>query len=351
MPPLADPAVRHWDFPRGVAGVALLVRFGVERGLAETDQLAGTGLVAADLVAPDGEVSAHQELRVVRALAEALPDAGVELGGRYHATTFGVLGFAFLSSRSVRDAVDVALRFLDLSFAFCIPSASVSDGLVRVLLDPTGLPDPVGRFLAERDLAAVHSVIGELLPGGLPLRSVVFGFPEPGGVAVHERAFGLRPVFGAPVTAAVYDAGLLDRPLPQADPHTVAACEAQCRRLVARRLERGGISHEVRERLAGPGALDGGMDRVARELSVSTRTLRRRLAGAGTSYRELLDEVREALAERLLRGGALSVEEAARRLGYAEASSFIHAFKRWKGVTPATWRGGGDQPSSSRPAE
>jgi AraC-like DNA-binding protein len=63
--------------------------------------------------------------------------------------------------------------------------------------------------------------------------------------------------------------------------------------------------------------------------------LRRRLAESGTSFQELLDEVREALAQELLT--TLAVEDVALRLGYAEASSFIHAFKRWKGVTPAVY--------------
>jgi AraC-like DNA-binding protein len=93
----------------------------------------------------------------------------------------------------------------------------------------------------------------------------------------------------------------------------------------------------VRERLIRVGGADTGMDAVARELNMSPRTLRRRLEEAGTSYRSLVDEVRETLAEELLDTGALSVEDVAIRLGYAEASSFIYAFKRWKGITPAAY--------------
>ena len=65
--------------------------------------------------------------------------------------------------------------------------------------------------------------------------------------------------------------------------------------------------------------------------------LRRRLEEEGTSFRALLDEVRETHAEELLTRGAVPVEDVAFRLGYAEASSFIHAFKRWKGVTPTAF--------------
>lgn len=337
MTPLADPVIGHWDFPRSVAGVALLVRFGAEHGIAADRLLADSGITPADLSDPDAEVAADQELRVIRTLAGVMPDAGPTLGARYHVTTFGFLGYAFISSPTMLDAVNVALRFLDLSFTFSIPRASLSDGRAHIELDDSALPPPVARFLVERDLAAIHTVIAELLPDDAPLLAVDFRFPEPADTLRHERVFGLRPRFGRPRTVATFDAAFLARPLPQADPHTVALCEARCRDLVARRRARVGIAHEVRGLLARPGAIGRGMDHVAHELAVSTRTLRRRLSDSGTSYQELLDEVREALAEELLAIRALAVEDVALRLGYAEASSFIHAFKRWKGVTPAAY--------------
>ena len=57
-----------------------------------------------------------------------------------------------------------------------------------------------------------------------------------------------------------------------------------------------------------------------------------------TTFRDLADEVHRMLAEELLATGALSVEDVALRLGYAEATSFIAAFKRWTGTTPGAYR-------------
>lgn len=91
------------------------------------------------------------------------------------------------------------------------------------------------------------------------------------------------------------------------------------------------LAAEVGTRTLSRGA---SMDAVAAALGVSTRTLRRQLAGEATSYRRLVDEVRLELAERMLATGLLSVEDVALRLGYAEASSFIHAFRRLTGRTP-----------------
>jgi AraC-like DNA-binding protein len=337
MTELSEPAIRHWDFPRGVAGTSLLVRFGTGHGIDSERLLAGSGLTLNRLSDPAFEVSAHQELRVVRNLAAVLPDAGLAVGREYHATTFGILGFAFISSPTMRDAFEVALRYLDLSFAFVIPRVSLVDGEVRLELDDHLLPEDIARFLVERDLAAIYTVINELVPDGVPLTSLELRFPSPSSVDEYRAVFGLRPRFGCPSTVATSDAAYLDRPLPQANAHTVAMCEAHCRELVSRRRARSGVAHEVRERLTRFGGLGSPMPDIARQLNLSTRTLRRRLEEEGTSFRALLDEVREVLADELLTTGALPVEDIAFRLGYAEASSFIHAFKRWKGVTPTAF--------------
>lgn len=73
------------------------------------------------------------------------------------------------------------------------------------------------------------------------------------------------------------------------------------------------------------------MPTVAADLFLSTRTLRRRLELEGTSFRELVDEVRQALL-----AGGLSVSQIAHRLGYGSGSAFVHAYERWRGVTPGS---------------
>ena len=77
------------------------------------------------------------------------------------------------------------------------------------------------------------------------------------------------------------------------------------------------------------------MSEVAAHFFLSQRTLSRRLEDEGSSFRELVDDVREGVAAELLETAKLSVESVAERLGYAEPASFIRAFKRWTGVTPA----------------
>jgi AraC-like DNA-binding protein len=71
---------------------------------------------------------------------------------------------------------------------------------------------------------------------------------------------------------------------------------------------------------------------------MSSRTLSRKLREEGTSFAEILDQLRAALAKRYLHDEKLPVSEIAWLLGYREVSSLTHAFKRWTGVTPRRFR-------------
>jgi AraC-like DNA-binding protein len=304
-----DAAVRDWDFPRAARGVVLLVEHARGRGLSDDLVLAGSGLTASDLLVAT-EVTAAQELRVVRNLRARLGEVGTEVGRRYRASTFGVLGYALLASRTVHEAMNVALRFLDLSNTFAIPRAELDGPRVRIVVDGTGLPADVRRFLVERDTAAIRAVLAELA-----------------GLSISATRSG-------DVRVLTFDVADLARPLSHSDPAALETSEAVCLEVVGRRRERTGIAGQVRVLVTQQ--LTGGapMAAVADRLGVSERTLRRRLAADGTSYQRLLDEVRASLADELIGTGRLSVEEIAVRLGYAEASSFIAAHRRWTGETP-----------------
>ena len=80
------------------------------------------------------------------------------------------------------------------------------------------------------------------------------------------------------------------------------------------------------------------IERVARELRTSTRTLQRRLRDAGTTYQALLDDVRRRSARRLLANTKLDAGEVAFLLGFEELNSFTRAFHVWEGTTPTRWR-------------
>ncbi|HET6151783.1 MAG TPA: AraC family transcriptional regulator ligand-binding domain-containing protein [Marmoricola sp.] len=312
-----EPATRDWDFPRHVGAIAVLVEHAVATGTTAREALAGTGLSVRDLADAEGVVTADQELRVVRNLqrcASQQTRSPVVLGRRYRVETFGIAGYALISSRTLLDAMNFALRFVDLTFTFSIPHARIDGSgpgatVVIEAYDDT-LPADVRRFLVTRDLAAIEAALRELLLGALP--------------TAFDVARG----------SVRFPAAYLEAELPRSSPAALALAEELCAELAMQRRDAGGLAQQVRILLAQRLTFDPSAAGVATALALGERTLRRRLARDGTSYQALLDEVRVSLAAKLLATGSLSVTEVAHRLGYAEAASFIHAHRRWHGRTP-----------------
>jgi AraC-like DNA-binding protein len=78
--------------------------------------------------------------------------------------------------------------------------------------------------------------------------------------------------------------------------------------------------------------------RTAKAIGVSVRTLQRRLADRGMTYRRVVDQVRFRAARDLLSGSDEQLAKIAQDLGFADASSFTRAFGRWTGMAPIVFR-------------
>jgi AraC-like DNA-binding protein len=312
------------------------VQVGGERGLPPEACLAGTGLGVADLDDPDTQVEAVQELTIARNLLRRLddpPGLGADVGRRFNVASFGILGFAMMSSPTGRDAIRLGLRYFRLSFGFVRLELEETGDVARIVCHDDELPEDVRAFLLERDLTCIVLLMPPVIGGPVSLRVETRLDGERGAAfAAALPGHGVR--LGRPRHLLEADRALLDEPLPQADEHAARITELQCRDLLERRSERTGTAARVRSRLLRrPGAMPS-MEEVAAELHVDPRTLRRRLAAEDTSFRALVEEVRETLAGELLTTAGLTVEEVAVRLGYSEAAAFAHAFKRWKGTSP-----------------
>lgn len=338
----AGQQVSHWDFPRSTVSVALMTEFGCDNGLAAADVLRDSGLTDADLRDPTSTIVGRQELTVATNLVDLLgdpADLGIRVGNGYHVGSMGIFGFACLTSSTLGDAVRFAARFYELSYGFCLPSVTVEGPVAALRLDLPDLTGPVAEFLVRRDLAAIAQVMADLLGSPVPFTSIEFASPAPiSGDRAMRDMFGVAPGYDAALNAARFPAAMLADRLPQASEITVATCTQQCEELLERRRARTGVARRVRDRLASISGEPHTVASVARHVAMSERTLRRRLTEENTSFRDLADEVHRGLAEELLATGALSVEDVALRLGYAEATSFIAAFKRWTGTTPARFQ-------------
>jgi hypothetical protein len=270
-----EDAMVRWEVTRAPASVLLLTRLGVDYGLSAEICLRRTGIREEMLRDPNLTVTAEQELTVVANLLDALgdpPGLGLEAGIRYHLTTYGIWGFAMISSPSWRSAIDVGLRYLDLTFAFTRIVARDRGDEFHLVLDTPDIPPALQRFVVERDSSAIQTIQHELFASPIPIREMRYTFPPPAGDAHrYTEIFGVEPVFDAGESAVGLDPAILDRPLPQANEHTAAMAQAQCRELLSKRLTRTGVAGLVRGQLMARPSAPPDIDRVAAALHMSDR--------------------------------------------------------------------------------
>jgi len=333
------------DVLRSPAGVALLVDLAAEHGMPHADSLLGTPLTREVLDDLDAEVRFRDELQIITNILGTLDDVpglGVEAGLRCHAASPGIWGLALMSSRTLGDAMSVGMSLAALSFCLCRLSVSAdpAENSVRLILDPAALPIGLRRFAVERDSTGIQTLQRDLLmTPDLELR-VAYTTPRPAEDVVQKYVdvFGIEPEFGATENCLIVDRESLTKPLPNANRYARSMAQKQAIELLRNRSARAGVAGLLRDMmLANPSPVLS-LEQAARQLTVSSRTLRRHLAQEGASLRVLQEEVREALAEELLVSDGRPVAEIAERLGYSQVSSFTQAFRRWKGVGPREYR-------------
>jgi len=330
-----------WDYPRNISSVRVLTELAADHGMTLAQCLAGTRIDAARLHDHGCDVSAHDELQVIRNLLNRLGrqlPLSLEAGLRYHPTTFGVWGLMILSSPNLRSALEVGLRYVRLASFYCrIRMVDAADE-IQIVAHDDDLPVDLRDFLVERDGATLMNLARDVLPLKLSLTRIEARREAPPYAARAEALFGRPLLYGQPHNRVGIAKSMLDWKLPQADLPMRRLFEAQCQRLLARYQQNGGIVGRVRERLQrDPGHMPT-MDTVAAEFKETARTLRRRLAAAGTDFENLVEDVRRTLAQELLRRTELTVSQVAERLGYSEPSTFIRAFKRWTTESPQRYR-------------
>ena len=272
----------------------------------------------------------------------------------------GLASMQFLvrSSPTLRVACDRILRYQRFWNPGEWYDVATDRATYSVRYRPWGPPRPAHLHQAEKT-AAMIALVPRSVDRGAKTISVKLPHMPHGDEELVRRVLGVQPTYGATWTEVVLPAGVMDHPLPHANPQLFGFLDRymaeQMAQLPADESYAARAMSTVQRLLHEPGF---GQDLVARELGCAARTLARRLADEGTSLRGIVETVRKARAEDLL-DGTRSVGEVAFLLGYSEPAAFQHAFRRWHGTSPRAWletrvppsaraaAGGGERPQAS----
>ena len=331
--------------PEELPGVYVekLINVMVEARIDSGALLRDLGFTAARTDWRETSVSYRKYLAVVdRLLASgAVPGLGTRIGRRFTVSDYGILGYAMLSSRDLRQAFDLLLNYESLLGAESTlhERYGIERNCVVFTIECHLPPGRLRDFELEVNVAQ-HSRLWDVFDQieGKRFMRVNFSCPEPAHSALIRTELDCPVYFGQPETQLVYAATWLDVPFRGSNPLAAEICREQCRILFSQLQEGGGLAAQVKTFiLRSPGDTPS-VERMAERLNLSARTLRRRLATEGHSYSDLVNEVRMSLAGQYLRETKLPLKEISYLVGYSEVANFQRAFKKGNGQTPLEYR-------------
>lgn len=303
------------------------------QGLAPGPVLAAAGLPAT----VTDPISNQQYGRLWWLIAEAMQDEFFGLAARpMRPGSFAMLCHAVLHAGTLERALRRMLRFLALVLDDPRGELRVRGGEAEIVLsDAHG---PRSAFAYRTYWLIVLGIACWLIGRRIPLRRLDFACPAPDHRRDYRQFFGAPVQFGRPASRLTFDADHLALPLIRNDAALHAFLREAPANILLRYRHEPGISAQVRARLAAlPPADWPGFEALAGALEVSGATLRRRLRADGQSFAAIKDDLRLALAQKLL-AEPLSVAEISARLGYSEPSAFHRAFVKWTGHSPGALR-------------
>jgi AraC-like DNA-binding protein len=323
--------------------LAAIVTALTEDGVAIEDALRAVQLTAGALASPRTRVSINQILWICREAMERAHDPffAYHAGLRMRVSTFGLFGFAILTSTNFRQTVRVAAKYHELT----TPLAGISFreeagcGIWTVDPEPHPLIDArLYRFLVEMQFGIHVSLHRDVMGPAFKPTAFRFSYAAPLAAQPYRDAFSCDALFAQPSNELAFDATLLDAVPPLGDRLTNPTVLKMCDELLEEFDLRKGLSGRVREALLANLAEPTPVDDIARHLGQSPRTLRRKLQEEGATIQKLRDELRLQVAIKYLRDTDVTVEEASDALGFNEAANFRRAFARWTKMSPQQFR-------------
>jgi len=287
-----------------------------------------------------GQLTHAQRLALLKAAKELARDplTALSAGQRQRVHHFGVYGFALATSPTFGDAFAFGRKHLELAGAVLRISFR-QEGASGILQSHN--PRALGNllpFAAEFWRSSMVTLLSEILEERFPSTLMRFPYPRPRHADAYAQIFACPIEFESDLMEWHFDAGVLGKPCPSASALTATICQDFCEAMIASESAATALQRELRSVVLGSGGRRITAKEAAQAVGLSKRTLFRRLSAQGSSFQNLLDQTRAALASEYLENTRLPISEIADRCGFGDEANFRKAFRRWRNTSPSRWR-------------
>lgn len=333
------------------AGVARgLIDFAVTRNAARDQLLNRSGISEADLADGDNRVLMTRYQALIQVAKELTGNRALALHYAEHVdlAELSVVGLVTHASATMMDALMQLNRYGQL-----VAEVDVSLAQRFEIVREAGevwLVD--NRINADAFLELTEITFARLVSGPrrftnqLHIGAIHFTHKAPAYAAEYARIFGVPVTFESKCNAILLDESWLTHPVALA-PHYAFGILSKHADMLLTQLQAGKTVGAKVESLLMPilHLGDVSIDSVSTQMAMSRQTLYRKLKVEGTTFENLLDDLRRKLALHYLEGKKVSVNETAYLIGFSDPSAFSRAFKRWTGKSP---RGFNKRPGHAR---
>jgi AraC-like DNA-binding protein len=340
---IVSPISANLDAPtQNLLGLAALAAELGAEGASVRDLFARTGVDAAQLEDAHARISHRQRLAIYRNAKRLAKrsDIGLLAGARQRLSDYGIYGYAMVSSRTFGDALLFSLDHVTMAGPAVRQISFRIEGGTTAILRSHGL-EALGDllpFAAEFWRSSMSSLFSRVLESPFPTKRMIFPFSAPVHWRNYERLFNCPIDFDADRMEWHFDAKVLDVPCPNANPITAKICQQVCDVIMSERPGESGLVRRIRTACLNSSDRFPTAAEIANEVGLSLRTFHRRLAEDGLSYQFIVDEMRRSLATELLENTHMGIDQVAERVGFADATSFRKAFKKWTDRAPSDFR-------------
>lgn len=264
------------------------------------------------------------------------PGIAFSLGKVVDISDYGIVGYAMLSCRTVRQALNIHRQYINSLLINPIRighASNTPEGGYEMTLNSPSQIEIFRRFEIEECLVVGFRIL-EIMTGIYPTKlRLFFSYPKPAYHAMYKAFFNCPMEFNAPQTLVRAQGLNFETPIPTSDIEHYKACTQHCQQVMQSLQNQDPLKSSLRELfLTRPGDLPD-LAFAAKALGMSERNLRRRLSVNGLSFRALKEEFRFDLSRQLLVSGGMAPKEISYFLGYSTPDGFHRAFKVWTGKT------------------
>jgi AraC-like DNA-binding protein len=290
--------------------------------------------------APDTQLRIETYLLIQDEAAEYVNDPyfGLHMGEFAEAGSWSILGYLMMNCKTLGEAMEKSGRYSRIIGNLIEARAEMRLNRIRAeFFTPPHAPN-MSRHCFEATLSSTVRMIRNLTGVHLSPLEVTFVSPKPDSIAEYERIFSCPVRFGQKENSLTFDWGVLRTPILMPSPGLLEHFERYAQEFMAQLERKDEYTRAVtRIILSKLDDEDLTIEKIAREMAVSVRTLQKRLEEEDVVFTDLLKDIRQRLAQKYLRDN-YTVEQITYLLGFSEPSVFRKAFKKWLGVTPREYR-------------